>query len=637
MSLEKQIAQGISSAFSNLFEAEVATDDISLSPTKKDFEGALTFVTFPYGRITKKRPDETGQLLGDYLKEHVQAVADYNVVKGFLNLVIDDAVWVKTLQDIQSDDAFGQPVSNGQKVMVEYSSPNTNKPLHLGHLRNNFLGHSVSKILEGAGYEVMKTNLVNDRGIHICKSMIAYKQFGNGETPESANIKGDKLVGNYYVQFDQAYKKEVAGLLKELCAKEDSLATIADPVAYKKELEAKGKAGALTDAEKSQMKQLKELVTQAEKEAPLLKGAQEMLRKWEDGDEETVHLWKTMNGWVYDGFDKTYKTMGVEFDKFYYESQTYLLGKDIIDEGLEKGIFFKKEDNSVWIDLTAEKLDEKLVLRGDGTAVYMTQDMGTADLKYKDLPMQKSVYVIGNEQDYHVKVLISIMKKLGRSYADGMYHLSYGMVDLPTGKMKSREGTVVDADDLIQEMVDTAKERTEGLGKIDDFSEEEANQLYHNLALGALKYYLLKVDPKKRMLFNPQESINFEGDTGVYIQYNHAKMNAIIRKAKLDGIDFSPAAYEGLTSLANSESVVITMLKDFPAKVKQAADDYAPSVIANYAYDLAKTYSKFYVDQSIFKEADEKKRALRVALSEQTARVIRLALNLLGIQAPERM
>lgn len=637
MSLEKQIAHGISSAFSSLFEAEVATDDISLMPTKKDFEGSLTFVTFPYGKLTRKRPEETGQLLGDYLKSNVTEVADYNVVKGFLNLVIDDAVWVKALQDIQSDHKFGEPVSNGQKVMVEYSSPNTNKPLHLGHLRNNFLGHSVSKILAGAGYEVMKTNLVNDRGIHICKSMIAYKQFGSGETPESLGIKGDKMVGNYYVQFDKEYKKEVAEIAATLCAEVESLKAIEAPIAYKKELEERGKAGALTDEEKVQIKALKEVVEKAEKEAPLLKGAQAMLRKWEEGDEETVNLWKTMNSWVYAGFDQTYKTMGVEFDKFYYESNTYLLGKDIIEEGLEKGVFFKKEDNSVWIDLTDEKLDEKLVLRGDGTAVYMTQDMGTADLKYQDLPMQKSVYVIGNEQDYHVKVLIHIMKKLGRSYADGMYHLSYGMVDLPTGKMKSREGTVVDADDLIQEMVDTAKERTEGLGKIDGFTTEEADKLYHSLALGALKYYLLKVDPKKRMMFNPQESIDFQGDTGVYIQYNHAKINAITRKAVADGIDFSAKMYEGITELANAESIIVAALKDFPNKVKQAAEDYSPSVIANYVYELSKLYSKFYAELSIFGETDEKKRAFRIALSEQTARVIRLALSLLGIEAPERM
>lgn len=637
MSLEQQIAQGISNAFQSLFDAEVAADSISLMPTRKDFEGSLTFVTFPYGKISKKRPEETGEVLGAYLRDHVAVVADFNVVKGFLNLVIEDSVWIKALQDIQGNEQFGKPSPNGQRVMVEYSSPNTNKPLHLGHLRNNFLGHSVSLILEGAGYEVLKANLVNDRGIHICKSMIAYKQFGNGETPESSGIKGDKLVGNYYVKFDQEYKKEVASLAATLCKAQAELAAIDDPISYKKELDKKGKANALTDEDKAALKLLKPIIEKAEKEAPLLVGAKEMLLKWEEGDAETVNLWKTMNGWVYAGFDQTYKSMGVAFDKFYYESETYLLGKNIIEEGLEKGLFFKKEDGSVWIDLTAEKLDEKLVLRGDGTAVYMTQDMGTADLKYKDFPMEKSVYVIGNEQDYHVKVLVAIMKKLGRDYADGMYHLSYGMVDLPSGRMKSREGTVVDADDLIQEMVDTARDRTEGLGKIDGFTEEEAHVLYHSLALGALKYYLLKVEPKKQMLFNPEDSIDFQGDTGVYIQYNHAKARSIVKKAVKEGIVFTAQDYAGIKELHSLESALIEAMTSFHQKIQQAADNYAPSIVANYVYDLSKAYSRFHSEVPIFPETDSQKRAFRIALSEQTARVIQLALGLLGINAPERM
>ncbi len=642
--LEQNILNGISKAFQSLFGAEVEADKLQLAPTRKDFEGSLTFVTFPYGKISKKKPEETGQLVGEYLKENLEEVSDFNVVKGFLNLVITDSVWVKRLAEIHNTLHFGFAKPNGQKVMVEYSSPNTNKPLHLGHLRNNFLGHSVSLILEGAGYEVLKTNLVNDRGIHICKSMVAYQKFGNNETP-SEELKGDKLAGKYYVRFDKELKKYIKETALGL-AKEKNLEV--NPVEFKqgidkreKESKENGTDFQLNDAEKLTLAEIKPLIAQAEKQAkesaPILLEAKEMLQKWERGDTEVVELWKTMNAWVYEGFAKTYEAMGVEFDKFYYESQTYLLGKDIIDEGLEKGIFFKKEDGSVWIDLTAEGLDEKLVLRGDGTAVYMTQDMGTADQKYKDFPMQKSVYVIGNEQDYHVKVLKLIMQKLGRSYADGIYHLSYGMVDLPSGKMKSREGTVVDADDLIAEMIQTARERTESLGKIDDFTGEEASELYHTLALGALKYYLLRVEPKKRMLFNPEDSIDFQGDTGVYIQYNHAKINAILRKAQKENIDYSPKAYEGLKELANVESELVMLLADFPNKVIQAAEDYAPSVIASYTYDVSRAYSRLYSELSIFGETDSKKKAFRIAISEQAARIIERALGLLGVKAPERM
>jgi arginyl-tRNA synthetase len=638
--LEQNILNGISNAFQSLFGAELEAEKLQLAPTRKDFEGSLTFVTFPYGKTSKKKPEETGQLIGEYLKENLAEVSDFNIVKGFLNLVITDSVWVKRLAEIQGESDFGFAKSNGQKVMVEYSSPNTNKPLHLGHLRNNFLGHSVSLILEGAGYEVLKANLVNDRGIHICKSMVAYQKFGNDETP-SEELKGDKLAGKYYVMFDKEYKKEIAELSASL-AQASGLKI--RPIEYKKEISQREKeakenkqAFKLTDSEKQNAEAIKPLIERAEKEAPLMLRAKEMLQKWEQGDTEVVDLWKTMNSWVYDGFDKTYKAMGVEFDKFYYESETYLFGKDIIDEGLEKNIFFKKEDGSVWIDLTADGLDEKLVLRGDGTAVYMTQDIGTADQKYKDFPMQKSVYVIGNEQDYHMKVLKLIMQKLGRSYADGMYHLSYGMVDLPSGKMKSREGTVVDADDLIAEMVQTARERTESLGKIDDFTKEEASELYHILALGALKYYLLRVEPKKRMLFNPEDSIDFQGDTGVYIQYNHAKINAILRKAQKDSIDYSPKTYEGLESLENVESTLVMLLAEFPSKVIQAAEDYAPSVIASYAYDVSRAYSRLYSELSIFGEIDSKKKAFRIAISEQSAKMIERALGLLGVKAPERM
>ncbi|MEH0155200.1 arginine--tRNA ligase [Limibacter armeniacum] len=636
MDLEKKVVQGIAEAFKNVYDAEVAESDINLQPTKKDFEGDLTFVVFPFLRVTKAKPEQTAEAIGAYLKEHVNAVSDYNVVNGFLNLVFNKSVWVDTLKNLAENDSLGANARRDEKVMVEYSSPNTNKPLHLGHLRNNFLGYSVSNILEADGYDVTKVNLVNDRGIHICKSMLAYQKFGNGEQP-SESLKGDHLAGKYYVKFDKAYKEEIDQLLAEKQADYPALAGVEDVKSLKKEIESKGKKEELTDTEKEQIKALKELFTYAEKNAPLLLEAQEMLRKWEAGDEDTVSLWKQMNEWVYEGFDKTYKLMGVEFDHMYKESETYLLGKDIVEEGLEKGVFFKKEDNSVWIDLSDEGLDEKLVLRGDGTAVYMTQDMGTADLKANDYGMKKSIYVVGNEQDYHFKVLQLIMKKLGRDYADGIYHLSYGMVDLPTGKMKSREGTVVDADDLIQEMIDTAEERTKESGKIDNFTEEEAKELYRMLALGALKYYLLKVDPRKRMLFNPKESIDFQGDTGVYIQYNHAKIQALLRRAEKDGIDYSPAAFEGLTALSAVEADLVALLAKVGDKISESARDYAPSVMASYGFDVAKAYSKVYAEMPIFNEEDSKKKAFRIALSEQTARVIKVAMNLIGVEVPNRM
>jgi arginyl-tRNA synthetase len=592
--IEKELKEGISAAFKAVFEHDLDVESFALQPTRKDFEGSHTFVMFPYLRVTKKSPEESGKVIGEYLQANTTLVAGFNVVKGFLNLSIADSAWLNALQQINMNEQFGQLPATGQKVMVEFSSPNTNKPLHLGHLRNNFLGDSVSKILKAAGHDVMKVNLVNDRGIHICKSMLAYEKFGEGETPDSAGMKGDHLIGKYYVKFDQEYKQEMADLVEQGM-----------------------------DAE------------EAKKKAPSILEAQEMLRKWEEGDEETVALWRKMNGWVFDGFDVSYKTMGIEFDKIYHESDTYLLGKDIIDEGLGKGVFFKKEDNSVWVDLTSEKLDEKLVLRGDGTSVYITQDIGTCELKHKDFPFDKSVYVVGNEQDYHFKVLFSIMDKLGRDYASGLYHLSYGMVDLPSGKMKSREGTVVDADDLMQEMFDTAEKQTRELGKIEGLNEGEAEQLYKTLGLGALKYFLLKVDPKKRMLFNPQESIEFQGNTGPFIQYTHARISAIMRRASTleVGSDFGAT---GIT-LKDRELELIHKLSEYPKTVAMAAEDYSPALVAQAVYDLAKTYNGFYQEVPIFNEDDQNVVKFRIAISESVARVIRHGMGLLGIDVPERM
>ncbi|MFC5190613.1 arginine--tRNA ligase [Algoriphagus aquatilis] len=596
MNFQESITQGIQLAFQNIFNHDLPLEQISLAPTKKEFEGSYTFVVFPFLKISQTTPENTGNLIGEYLKANVPAVSDFNVVKGFLNLVLNERVWLDLFQKIYSNPAVGQLPPNGQKVMVEYSSPNTNKPLHLGHLRNNFLGYSVAEILKANGYEVIKANLVNDRGIHICKSMVAYQHFGKGETPESSGLKGDHLAGKYYVKFDIEYKNQIKELIAGGQSEED-----------------------------------------AKKNAPILLEAQEMLRKWEAGDEAVVSLWKQMNGWVYAGFDATYHKMGVNFDKFYYESDTYLLGKDIVEEGLAKGVFFKKENGSVWVDLTDEGLDEKLVRRADGTSVYITQDLGTADLKYKDFQIDKSVYVVGNEQDYHFDVLFKIMRKLGRSYGSGLYHLSYGMVDLPTGKMKSREGTVVDADDLIQEMIETAEHHTKELGKIEGFTEEQANELYEILGLGALKYFLLKVDPKKRMLFNPQESIEFQGYTGPFVQYSHARIAAILRKAEQIGVDYKAADFSGVSDLAESETGLIQLLNEFDRKIKMAADDYSPSIIAQYLFDLAKEYNRFYADLPIFHEKDLSIQAFRVALSAHTAKTIKRGMSLLGIQVPERM
>jgi arginyl-tRNA synthetase len=593
--IESILQKDLAAAFSALYQIEISEDKINLQPTRKEFEGTHTLVVFPFAKDAKMKPEDLAAAIGEYLKAHSQIVGGYNVVKGFLNLEINDATWIAALKDISEDKTFGTLPSNGQKVMVEFSSPNTNKPLHLGHLRNNFLGDSVSKILTAAGYDVMKVNLVNDRGIHICKSMLAYQKFGNGETPTSAGIKGDHLIGKYYVRFDQEYKAEMLSLVE----------------------------GGM-DAE------------EAKKKAPLMLQAQTMLQKWEEGDLETVSLWKLMNGWVYEGFDASYATMGITFDKIYHESETYLLGKDIVDEGLGKSVFFQKEDKSVWIDLIEDKMDEKLVLRGDGTSVYITQDMGTCDFKHKDFAFDKSVYVVGNEQDYHFKVLFKIIEKLGRPYANGLYHLSYGMVDLPSGKMKSREGTVVDADDLMQEMFETAERQTRELGKIDSLTDEQAHALYRMLGLGALKYFLLKVDPKKRMLFDPQESIEFQGHTGPFIQYTHARISAILRRADGLGVvqDFSPAS---ITSLHPRELEIVSKLVEFPSTIKISAEEYSPAVVANYVYEVAKTYNGFYQDVQIFNEDDAEKLKMRITLSAAVANVINKGMALLGVNVPERM
>jgi arginyl-tRNA synthetase len=592
--LEHHIKVGLVAAFKSLYDHEVEEASLSLQPTKKEFEGTHTFVVFPYLKVTRQKPEDAGNALGAYLQEHVSQVATFNVVKGFLNLTLSDITWKSALQEIFKTENYGITAPNGKKVMIEFSSPNTNKPLHLGHLRNNFLGDSVSRILAAAGYETMKVNLVNDRGIHICKSMLAYQLFGEGETPETAGMKGDHLVGKYYVKFDQEYKAEIKQLVADGQSEEE-----------------------------------------AKKNAPLLLQAQQLLKDWEKGEPSAVDLWKQMNGWVYAGFDATYDTMGIAFDKTYHESDTYLLGKDIVEEGLEKGIFFKKENGSVWVDLTDEGLDEKLVLRGDGTAVYMTQDMGTCDHKYSDFAFDQSVYTVGNEQDYHFKVLFKIMKKLGRSYAEGLYHLSYGMVDLPTGKMKSREGTVVDADDLMEEMFRTAENQTRELGKIEGMSEDEAGQLYQMLGLGALKYFLLKVDPKRRILFNPQESIEFQGNTGPFIQYTHARISALLRRAAQMEVNYDQSIDQG--DLHSRELDLINVLVQFPGIVQSAAADYSPALVAQFVYDLAKTYNGFYQELPIFADDSKDQMVFRLMLSTCTARVIRQAMDLLGVQVPERM
>ncbi|MCC5930842.1 MAG: arginine--tRNA ligase [Cyclobacteriaceae bacterium] len=596
MGIEEQLCCLIEEAFNHHFQYQPEKGSIALQATRKEFEGEFTFVTFPYLKISKKKPEETATIIGQYIISNSKIAESFNVVKGFLNIKISSATWLQRLLDIQQNQHYGRKAKNNQKVVVEYSSPNTNKPLHLGHLRNNFLGYSVSCILEAEGYEVIKVNLVNDRGIHICKSMLAYQKFGNGETPESSDIKGDHLIGKYYVRFDQEYKKEMEKMLGDGIKKED-----------------------------------------AEKNAPLIQAAREMLKKWESGDQEVVDLWNTMNNWVYEGFDVTYKRMGVEFDHIYKESETYLLGKTIVDEGLKRELFYRKPDGSVWVDLSDEGLDEKLLLRSDGTSVYITQDLGTADLKYNDYQFDKSVYVVGNEQDYHFEVLFRILKRLKRNYAVGLYHLSYGMVDLPSGKMKSREGTVVDADDLMQEMAETAQKSTAELGKIEDFTDEQARALYEILGLGALKYFLLKVDPKKRMLFNPEESIQFHGNTGPFIQYTFARISSLLRKAQQEGLNYTLSEKNLNYELHETEREVIFLISQYEQMLSEAAENFSPSVVAQYVFELAKEYNRFYAELSVMGEKDPVTKIFRVAFSALTAKTIKNAMGLLGIEVPEKM
>ncbi|MFC0516112.1 arginine--tRNA ligase [Mucilaginibacter angelicae] len=632
-------------AVKQLYQTDIEPAAVSIQETRKEFEGQVTIVTFPFTKFSRKGPEQTGTEIGEYLKNELKEVASFNVIKGFLNLSISDEYWISQLYNTITADDFAIAKPNGQKVMVEYSSPNTNKPLHLGHIRNNLLGYSVAEILAADGYEVIKTNLVNDRGIHICKSMLAWQMFGNGETPESSGLKGDHLVGKYYVLFDKELREQLKPVLHEVYEKhnlsafkenqkvkiEEALATIAKVKEKRAQVEEANQKviGELDEKIGAEEDKIKEIAKNA---TPIMLETQQMLQKWEAGDEEVMNLWRTMNGWVYAGFAETYKQLGVNFDKYYYESNTYLLGKDIIEEGLAKGVFFKKADNSVWIDLTSDGLDEKLVLRGDGTSVYITQDMGTAQLKYNDYHMDKSIYVVGNEQDYHFKVLFLILQKLGKTGSEGLFHLSYGMVDLPSGKMKSREGTVVDADDLMAEMKTTAKTEIDKNGKVDEFSEAEKMQLYHTVGMGALKYFLLKVDPKKRLLFDPNESIEIHGHTGPYIQYTHARIKSVLSLG-----DYQPGIKPVLTELADVERDLIVLLDKYPDAVKEAAKGYSPAIIANYVYELAKTYNKFYHEKPILKAEDEDSKQFRLQLSASSAKVINKGMKLLGIEVPERM
>ncbi|WP_298286557.1 arginine--tRNA ligase [uncultured Lutibacter sp.] len=591
--MQNSLELAVKKAFKEIYKVEIPS--IEFQATRKDFEGDITIVVFAFLRYVKGNPVEIGTKIGEYLKENVQEITDFNVVKGFLNLVISDAFFIKNFNSIFKTPNYGlvTPRKNEKAVMVEYSSPNTNKPLHLGHIRNNLLGYSVAEIIKASGKKVYKTQIINDRGIHICKSMLAWQRFGNGETPTSTGLKGDKLVGNYYVAFDKAYKEEIQQLISQGKTEEE-----------------------------------------AKKEAPILIEAQQMLLKWEAGDKEVVKLWKTMNQWVYEGFDQTYKELGVDFDKNYYESNTYLLGKDIVLEGLEKGVFYKKEDGSVWIDLTDEGLDEKIVLRADGTAVYMTQDIGTAIERFKDFDLSELVYTVGNEQDYHFKVLFLILDKLGFDWAKHLYHLSYGMVDLPSGKMKSREGTVVDADDLMEEMTNTARTISQELGKLEGYSKEEKESLYKTIGLGALKYFILKVDPKKRILFDPEESVDFAGNTGPFIQYTYARIQSILRKATFD---FSIEMSEHEVGLHVKERELIKQIQLFPEIIQNAAQNHSPAIIANYTYDLVKEYNSFYQTVPILGCENKNEKIFRTQLSAKVAEIIKAAFKLLGINVPERM
>ena len=592
MSLQETLSNYVKQAVKSDFNIELET--VEFQATRKEFAGDITVVVFPMLRFVKGNPVQIGETIGNYLVKNVDEVKAFNVVKGFLNIEISDAYYIHFFNGIKDDKTYGfvSPKAEEKAVMVEYSSPNTNKPLHLGHVRNNLLGYSVAEILKASGKKVYKTQIINDRGIHICKSMLAWERFGNGETPESAGLKGDKLVGNYYVKFDQEYKKEIQDLISKGSSEDD-----------------------------------------AKKRAPILVEAQNMLLKWEAGDEDVVALWKKMNGWVYKGFDESYKNLGVDFDTLYYESNTYLLGKEFVAEGLKSGVFQKEEDGSVWCDLTEDGLDKKIVQRADGTAVYMTQDIGTAIQRIKDYPdVGGMVYTVGNEQDYHFQVLFLILKKLGFEWAKNLYHLSYGMVDLPSGKMKSREGTVVDADDLIDDMASTAEEISEELGKLDGYSPEEKKELYKTIGLGALKYYVLKVDPKKRILFDPKESIDFQGNTGPFIQYTYARIQSILRKANLkDG------GSGNITSLHPKEKELIKQIQLFPEVIQNAADNHSPALIANYTYDLVKEFNSFYQNVSILGADNDNEKALRVQLSHVVANTIKNSFGLLGIHVPERM
>ena len=605
MKIEDKLVASVISGLKALYGQEVPEKMVQLQKTKKEFEGHLTLVVFPFLKMSKKGPEQTAQEIGEYLKVNDPAVAAFNVIKGFLNLTIASATWIELLNEIQADEQYGlvQVTDASPLVMIEYSSPNTNKPLHLGHVRNNLLGNALANIVAANGNKVVKTNIVNDRGIHICKSMLAWKKYGNGETPETSGKKGDHLVGDYYVSFDKHYKAEV------------------------KELMVKFTAQGMSDDEAK---------AKAEAESPLMQEAREMLVKWEAGDPEVRGLWEMMNNWVYAGFDETYKKMGVSFDKIYYESNTYLEGKEKVMEGLEKGFFYKKEDCSVWADLTAEGLDHKLLLRGDGTSVYMTQDIGTAKLRFADYPINKMIYVVGNEQNYHFQVLSILLDKLGFEWGKSLVHFSYGMVELPEGKMKSREGTVVDADDLMEEMIATAKETSQELGKLDGLTQEEADDIARIVGLGALKYFILKVDARKNMTFNPKESIDFNGNTGPFIQYTYARIQSVLRKAAESGITIPEQIPAGI-ELSEKEEGLIQMVADFAAVVKQAGEDYSPSIIANYTYDLVKEYNQFYHDYSILREENEAVKVFRIALSANVAKVIRLGMNLLGIEVPSRM
>lgn len=596
MSIEIIIQDAIGKAIKKLYGAEINVDQVQVQNTRKDFTGDLTVVVFPFLRISRKSPDATAEDLGMYLSENIEIIESFNVIKGFLNLEIGTEYWLDILNQGHTNKKFGlcDDSEKGKLVMVEYSSPNTNKPLHLGHIRNNLLGYSISEIVKANGNKVVKTNIVNDRGIHICKSMYAWQQWGNGETPESSGLKGDHLVGKYYVEFDKHYKEEVAELVKQGTSKEE-----------------------------------------AENKAPSIVAARDLLRKWEAKDEDTIQLWKTMNGWVYQGFDVTYETLGVDFDKIYYESDTYLVGRDEVLRGLEEGIFVRKDDQSVWADLSDEGLDQKILLRSDGTSVYMTQDIGTAQMRFKDYEIDKMVYVVGNEQNYHFQVLAKLLDKLGYSWGKDLYHFSYGMVELPSGKMKSREGTVVDADDLVEGMVKVAREMSKELGKLDALSEEEAEDTYRKIALGALKYFILKVDPRKNMMFNPEESIDFNGNTGPFIQYTYARIQSVLRKAEENNVVVNDKA--GVKAVSLKEKELLKRISLFPATIKEAGENYSPAVIANYCYELVKEFNQFYHEHSILKEEDSDVRNFRLILAGTVANVVKKGMNLLGIEMPERM